>query len=141
MTDLRDPATPAAAVRTALALQPHPEGGHYRELHRDQPTDGRRGTVTTILFLLAGGERSRLHRVDATEIWFWHAGAPLSLRIGDADLRLGPGLANAETLQATVPPGTWQEARTLGAWTLVSCAVAPAFEFTGFELAGEDAAT
>ncbi len=135
-TDLRDCAQPAHAVRDALELRPHPEGGHFRELWRDRPTTGGRGAGTSILFLLAAGERSRWHRVDAAEIWLWHAGAPLRLGIGaGVPVRLGPNLAGGEALQAVVPANTWQDAGSLGAWTLVSCVVAPAFEFAGFEMA------
>ena len=121
-----------------MGLAPHPEGGHYRELWRDRPRLGGRGAATSILFLLAAGERSHWHRVDAAEIWLWQAGAPLMLgRAGHDDVRLGPGLANGELLQAVVSPGTWQAASSLGAWSLVSCVVAPAFEFSGFEMAPE----
>ncbi len=134
--DLRDPSQPVSAVREALGLLPHPEGGHYRELWRDRPAAGGRGAGTSILFLLADGERSHWHRVDAAEIWLWQAGAPLQLSIGGAGaVRLGPGLAGGEALQAVVPAQAWQEARSLGAWSLVSCVVAPAFEFSGFEMA------
>ncbi len=142
MADLRDPSQPAFAVLNALGLSPHPEGGHYRELWRDQPASGGRGVGTSILFLLAAGERSHWHRVDAAEIWLWHAGAPLRLGIaGDAgrqEVRLGPDLAGGEALQAVVPAKAWQEAASLGAWSLVSCVVAPAFEFAGFEMAPPD---
>ena len=138
--DLRDPAQPARAVCQALGLLPHPEGGHFRQLWRDQPASGERGSSTSILFLLAEGERSRWHRVDATEIWLWQAGAPLLLGVagtneGPRHLRLGPGLDGGEQLQAVVIARTWQEASSLGAWSLVSCVVAPAFEFSGFEMA------
>ncbi len=140
MTDLRNVSQPAHAVREALGLSPHPEGGHYRELWRDRPASGQRGAGTSILFLLAEGERSHWHRIDVTEIWLWQAGAPLLLGIGNAgagrrDVRLGPDLARGEALQGIVPARTWQEARSLGAWSLVSCVVAPAFEFEGFEMA------
>ena len=138
--DLRDSDLPAGAVRDGLGLVPHPEGGHYRELWRDRPAAGERGAGTSILFLLAEGERSHWHRVDATEIWIWQAGAPLMLGIhGDAgerrQVRLGPDLAGGEALQGVVPKQAWQEASSLGAWSLVSCVVAPAFEFAGFEMA------
>ncbi len=136
--DLRDPALSEAAVRAALDLMPHPEGGHYRELWRDQPSSGQRGAASSILFLLAAGERSRWHRVDAAEIWLWQGGAPLALRVagvGWLALRLGPDLAAGDVLQATVPAQAWQDAESLGTWTLVSCIVAPAFEFAGFEMA------
>lgn len=134
--DLRDPALAAEDVRAALRLAPHPEGGHYRELWRDAPKGGGRGAGTSILFLLAAGERSHWHRVDAAEVWLWQAGAPLRLEIaGAGEVRLGPDLAGGETLQAVVPAGVWQAARSLGGWSLVSCVVAPAFAFAGFELA------
>ncbi len=138
MVDLRDFSQAASAVREALGLSPHPEGGHYRELWRDRPASGGRGAGTSILFLLAEGERSRWHRVDAAEVWLWQAGAPLLLGIeaaGRRDVRLGPDLAGGEALQAVVPAHAWQEAGSLGAWSLVSCVVAPAFEFSGFEMA------
>jgi predicted cupin superfamily sugar epimerase len=142
MADLRDPSLPACAVQDALGLSPHPEGGHYREMWRDQPPSGGRGMGTSILFLLAAGERSHWHRVDAAEIWLWQAGAPLHLGIagdsGRQEVRLGPDLAAGEVLQAVVPAGAWQGAASLGAWSLVSCVVAPAFEFAGFEMAPPD---
>ncbi len=123
----------------ALDLRPHPEGGHYRETWRDAPVEGGRGTATVILFLLAIGERSHWHRVDAAELWLWHAGAPLRLEMSDGEGReqrlLGPDLAAGAALQAVVPAGHWQTAESLGLWTLVSCVVAPAFQFSGFELA------
>jgi predicted cupin superfamily sugar epimerase len=134
--DLRDPVCDESDVRAALGLLPHPEGGHYRELWRDRPAAGGRGAGTSILFLLAAGERSNWHRVDAAEIWLWQAGAPLWLGIGAAqEVTLGPDFAAGEVLQATVPVQAWQAARSLGRWSLVSCVVAPAFEFAGFELA------
>ncbi|MBB4197772.1 cupin [Rhodoblastus sphagnicola] len=140
--DLRDPTLAAADVIAALRLRAHPEGGHYREIFRDRPEGGTRGAATSIYFLLAEGEASRWHRVDAAEIWLWHAGAPLRLNIADPEgqreQKLGPDLLAGETLQATVPAGDWQEARSFGAWTLVSCIVAPAFDFAGFELAPPD---
>jgi predicted cupin superfamily sugar epimerase len=136
MPNLRDPATPAEAIIAALGLLPHPEGGHYRETWRDIPADGTRGAGTAILFLLRAGERSHWHRVDAAELWLWHAGAPLRLlRQPGPDLTLGPNLAAGETLQGLVPAHAWQAAEPLGAWALVSCTVSPAFRFEGFELA------
>jgi len=140
LPDFRDPSLAQALVRDALDLKPHPEGGHYRELWRDMPGDGGRGAASSILFLLAAGERSHWHRVDATEIWIWQAGAPLMLGLYGAEegrktIKLGPGASSGERFQGIVPPYTWQEAASLGAWTLVSCIVAPAFQFEGFELA------
>ena len=139
--DLRDASQDARAVCAALGLSPHPEGGHYRETWRDRPAAGGRGAGTSILFLLADGERSHWHRIDAAEVWIWQAGAPLRLGIAAAggndrqNLRLGPDLSGGEALQAVVPAGDWQEAASLGTWSLVSCIVAPAFEFSGFEMA------
>src|SRR5262245_15488966 len=123
-----------------LDLQPHPEGGHYRETFRDQATiGGGRSASTAIYFLLKAGEVSRWHRVDAAEVWHWYAGAPLSLAIvqdgARNDIRLGIDLAAGERPQAVVPANAWQQAQSLGAWTLVGCTVAPGFEFSGFELA------
>ena len=136
MINLSDPGADAASVIRALDLQPHPEGGHYRETWRDAAADGGRGAGTAILFLLAAGQRSHWHRVDAAEMWLWHAGAPLLLEIhGADDIVLGPDLADRQELQGVVPAGHWQAAHSRGAWTLVSCVVAPAFQFSGFELA------
>jgi len=133
----------AADVIRLLDLQPHPEGGHYRETFRDQArgSDGR-STSTAIYFLLAQGERSHWHRIDATEVWHWYAGSPLALHIAAPTkvdtVRLGPDLAAGERPQAVVPAGVWQSAVSLGAWTLVGCSVAPGFSFSGFELAAPD---
>ena len=133
----------ADEVIATLGLTPHPEGGWYAETHRDPaPPGGGRGTVTAIYFLLRAGECSRWHRVDATEIWLWHAGAPLRLGVSPegrevVHVPLGPDLANGQRPQAVVPKDAWQAAESLGAWTLVSCVVAPAFEFAGFEMAAE----
>lgn len=142
LPDLRDSTTSEADVRAALRLQPHPEGGHYRELWNPAGVDGSRGAASSILFLLAAGEHSHWHRVDATEIWIWQGGAPLRLGVADTGghwtLRLGPNLNQGEVLQGLVPDHAWQEACSLGAWTLVSCIVAPAFHFGGFELAPPD---
>lgn len=130
----------AQDVIRLLDLKPHPEGGHYRETFRDARTmDGGRAASTAIYFLLARGERSHWHRVDAVETWHWHAGAPLTLRIHDGGvsrtIRLGPDLAAGERPQGIVPTDAWQAAESLGEWTLCGCTVAPGFEFSGFELA------
>jgi predicted cupin superfamily sugar epimerase len=122
-----------------LELIPHPEGGFYRETWRDTPPDGGRGAGTAIYFLLRAGDQHRWHNVDATEIWHHYAGAPLELRTSDGGAvqveLLGPDLAAGQRPQRTVPPGAWQRARTLGAFTLVGCTVSPAFAFEGFTLA------
>jgi predicted cupin superfamily sugar epimerase len=130
----------AADIIRLLELQPHPEGGHYRETFRDTRTiDGKRAASTAIYFLLARGERSHWHRVDVVETWHWHHGAPLLLEIAQdarrSSVTLGPDLAKGERPQAIVPAGAWQAAQSQGTWTLVGCTVAPGFEFSGFELA------
>jgi uncharacterized protein len=132
----------AADVIRLLDLKPHPEGGHYRETFRDDRGDGVRAASTAIYFLLAEGEVSRWHRVDAAEVWHWHAGAALALSIAPpdgvaVDMLLGADLAAGERPQRVVPPGCWQSARSRGAWTLVGCTVAPGFVFEKFEMAAE----
>lgn len=127
----------ADQIIAKLGLQPHPEGGWYRETWTG-PEVGGRASGTAILFLLRAGERSHWHRVDADEIWLWHAGAPLMLSMGVAaarEVRLGPDVLGGEVVQAVVPAGWWQAARSTGEWTLVSCTVSPGFRFAGFELA------
>jgi len=134
----------ADEIRVRLRLQPHPEGGSYRETFRDVPAGGTgRPASTAIYFLLEAGEVSRWHRVDAAEVWHFHAGAPLALSMAPTadqsptEHRLGIGLDRGEAPQIIVPAGYWQQARSLGAWTLVGCTVAPGFMFDGFELAAE----
>ena len=129
----------AQGIIELLGLKPHPEGGWYRENWRDLPADGGRGVGSAIYFLLAEGEVSHWHCIDAAETWHHYDGAPLELAIAEDDdhvlLTLGPDLAAGAEPQAVVPPRAWQAARSLGAWTLVGCTVAPAFEFERFELA------
>jgi uncharacterized protein len=143
--------SPSASLSTSaddlvrqLDLSPHPEGGWYRETFRDTRLSSEgRAASTAIYFLLKAGEASHWHRVDATEIWLWHAGAPLALSISidgeeSHSHRLGLDLASGERPQAVVPARAWQSAQSLGAWTLVSCVVAPGFEFSAFEMAAPD---
>ncbi len=140
-------------VIAALELIPHPEGGWYRETFRDPrpawpagdahaaSSAGPRGASSAIYYLLRSGEWSAWHRVrDAAEVWHHYAGAPLELSVsldGREVVRslLGSGLTSGERPQAVVPAAAWQSARSRGAWTLVGCTVAPAFEFAAFELA------
>jgi uncharacterized protein len=137
---LSDSLTAAELIRL-LALKPHPEGGHFRETFRDpHAVVGGRAASTAIYFLLARGERSHWHRVDAAEAWHFHAGAPLELEIAPAAGKrerviLGTDLAAGERPQAIVPAHAWQAAQSLGDWTLVGCTVAPGFDFAKFELA------
>ncbi|WP_338822755.1 cupin domain-containing protein [Bradyrhizobium septentrionale] len=134
----------AADVIARLALKPHPEGGHYRETFRDENCDANgRARSTAIYFLLARGERSHWHRIDAVEIWHYYAGAPLTLRIAEDSepqhaITLGPDVIGGEQPQAIVPANAWQAAESSGDWTLVGCTVAPGFEFAKFELAPKD---
>ncbi|WP_102108759.1 cupin domain-containing protein [Oceaniglobus roseus] len=129
----------ADEIITLLDLAPHPEGGWYRETWSEGGTP--RPSGTCIYFLLTADQTSHWHRVDAAEIWHFHAGDPLALRIaadeaGPAETRLlGPDLARGERPQVVVPAHHWQSARTRGAWTLVGCTVSPGFRFEGFELA------
>lgn len=148
MPDATD-ALSAADIIRELALQPHPEGGHFRETFRDPLSPGEekgeaaRGASTAIYYLLQGGEVSHWHRVDAAEVWHWYAGAPLELTISEdgreaTTHRLGPEVTAGQRPQVVVPSGAWQSARSLGAWTLTGCTVAPAFQFEGFEMAPPD---
>jgi len=133
----------AAEIIRLLDLRPHPEGGHFAETWRHRPETGERGSGTAIYYLLQAGEYSHWHRVDATEIWHWYAGAPLVLTLSEnghdaTALHLGPDLSARQRPQLVVPAHAWQTAESLGAWTLVGCTVSPAFDFTGFELAPAD---
>ena len=126
-----------------LALAPHPEGGWFRETWRGAPGADGRATGTAIYYLLDAGETSHWHRIDAAETWHWYAGGPLSLTLSpdghDAEAHvLGPEIAAGQRPQLTVPPGWWQTAVSLGAFTLAGCTVAPGFDFAGFELAPAD---
>jgi uncharacterized protein len=125
-----------------LDLAPHPEGGMYRQTWRAPAVPGARPSGTAIYFLLGAGERSRWHRVDATEIWHHYAGNSLELQTSHdgrtVETRvLGTDLARGEVPQLVVGADAWQTARPLGDWTLVGCTVSPGFEFAGFELAPE----
>ncbi|MDQ3036425.1 MAG: cupin domain-containing protein [Myxococcota bacterium] len=136
-------------VRT-LALEPHPEGGFYRETYRssvivDTPR-GPRPASTAIHFLVPGDTFSALHRIASDEVWHHHAGAPLRVVQLDEhgariDHLLGTDLARGQRPQAVVPAGAWFGAHVEddGAWSLVGCTVAPGFDFADFELGDRDA--
>ena len=146
MTVDQPPETSRSLIQR-LDLEPHPEGGWYREIHRSTEQvcrdDGaRRAALTVILFLLEADGPSRWHRVrGADESWHFIAGAPLELLLStDHDQaatsrRLGfsPDAADLEPV-VVVPAGCWQAARSLGAWSLVSCCVGPGFDFQDFDL-------
>lgn len=122
-----------------LGLEPHPEGGHYRQTWVAGGPGRPAGTC--IYFLLKAGARSHWHRVDAVEIWHFYAGAPLDLFIAETAAgpatrhRLCPDIETNTGPQAIVPEGFWQSAQTTGDYTLVGCTVSPGFQFSGFELA------
>ncbi|HEX3567733.1 MAG TPA: cupin domain-containing protein, partial [Acidimicrobiales bacterium] len=123
----------AADLIARLGLEPHPEGGWYRQTWRGTADDGQRPSGSAIYYLLTEAEVSRRHRVDAVEIWHYYRGAPIELRIatpGGADEihLLGPDIEEGQAPQVLVPAGEWQEARSLGAFSLVGCTVSPAFE-------------
>ena len=134
----------AADIIEHFQLLPHPEGGHYKEIFRDKNKYDDRSVCTSIYFLLQKGERSHWHKVDAAEIWHWYAGAPLSLQIFDEQIKklqqktLSFQFTSGHEPQVIVPGNFWQSAETLGDWTFVGCTVAPAFEFSKFELAPPD---
>lgn len=128
----------------ALKLSPHPEGGWYRETWRAHAPPGTRAAGTAIYFLLEAGQKSAWHQVDADELWLWHAGAPLTLRISDGargrEIALGADVLAGQAPQAHVPAGHWQATIAGQGWGLVSCVVAPAFEFAGFKMASAEEA-
>lgn len=138
--------TDAKAIIEELKLSPHPEGGWFRETWRAPSPEGERAAATAIHFLLESHQRSQWHKVDASEVWLWHAGDPLLLEVSANDegpvreLRLGPDVIAGDLPQQVVAAGEWQAAAPLpgqAGYTLVSCVVAPAFDFAGFELAPE----
>jgi len=125
----------------ALDLQSHPEGGWYRETWRSPVEftpdgyDGPRASATAIHFLLLPGEQSAPHTVRSDEIWLWHRGGPLLLNIGGEEITLGPDVEHGHLLQAVVPGGVSQSARpATDEYVLVSCIVAPGFDFADFRL-------
>jgi predicted cupin superfamily sugar epimerase len=133
--------TEARALIETLALQPHPEGGWYRETWRAEAAQGQRAAATAILFLLESGQKSHWHKVDATELWLFHAGSALRLGMAAGDegpvreARLGSDVLGGEQPQLRIAPGEWQAAEADRGWALVSCIVSPAFAFDGFTLA------
>lgn len=131
-----------------LELQPHPEGGWFKETYRSHSSEGERALATCVSFLLEAGQKSHWHRVDADEIWLWQMGDPIDLWLAANDdgpmntVCLGSDLETGQTLQHIVPAGHWQGAMPKAEgeheFSLVSCVVAPGFEFSGFELANQD---
>ncbi|NUR94370.1 MAG: cupin domain-containing protein [Kribbellaceae bacterium] len=128
-------------LATLLDLEPHPEGGWYRETWRStvdvepEGYGGSRATATAIYFLLAPGEESASHRVRSAEIWLWHSGGPLELEFDEHSVVLGPDVRAGQQPQVVIPPGAWQSARPAGAEAvLVSCIVSPGFDFADFTM-------
>ena len=129
----------------ALDLAPHPEGGWYRETWRSEVVDGQRAASTAVYYVIQPGEESRWNRVDADEMWLWHSGDALDLSIAESDhgpvrtVRLGGRIGEGEQPQVVIPKGHWQSAVAVdggrAGYTFLSCVVAPAFEFSGYELA------
>jgi predicted cupin superfamily sugar epimerase len=134
----------ARALIESLDLAPHPEGGWYRETWRADAPKGERAAATAILFLLEAGQGSHWHKVDATELWLFHAGSALRLLTAPGDdgpvseTRLGADIIAGETPQPRVAPYHWQAAEADRGWALVSCIVSPGFDFAGFTLAPPD---
>lgn len=131
----------AAELIEKLALEPHPEGGYYREIFRSKdlvaPADGRgpRAALTTIYYLLPAGIVSRWHRVSSDEVWHLYEGGPLEV------LTVDPACQTAARHQlapqapvCTVAAAHWQAARTLGDYALTGCTVAPGFDFADFTI-------
>jgi predicted cupin superfamily sugar epimerase len=131
------------ALIARLGLQPHPEGGWYRETHRSSVLGAEgRCAATSILFLLEHPHVSHLHRIDAEELWYWHAGTALDVHVLGCDGTLATHrLGSQGAFQLAVPKGLWfgAEPPAAGDWALVGCAVAPGFEFSGFKLATREA--
>lgn len=126
-----------------LDMKAHPEGGYYCETFRDS-LGAPRGASTAIYYLLEAGQTSHWHRVtDASEAWLWHGGDALALSLSADGITidqhiLGLDLKQGQRPQAIVPANHWQSAKPLGTWALVSCTVAPGFEFSSFEMAPPD---
>jgi predicted cupin superfamily sugar epimerase len=134
----------AEVLIEALGLAPHPEGGWYRETWRADAAPGERATSSAVYYLIQPGQRSHWNRSDADEIWLWHAGDPIEVSISEHDagpartVLLGGNIADGEQPQLIVPKGQWQAAEPVAGpagYSFISCIVAPAFEFGGYELA------
>jgi len=140
----------AADIVRELGLQPHPEGGYFRETYRaaetlsaaglDRRYGGARATSTAIYYLLEAGQRSALHRLKSDEIFHFYAGDPLTLVEIAPDGRLtetvlGVDFSAGVMPQHVIPAGAWFGAVPTGRFSLVGCTVAPGFDFADFELA------
>lgn len=138
-----------------LGLSPHPEGGYFRETYRSplllthahlpERYGSDRACATAIYFLLEGGQVSKFHRLRSDELWFHHAGSSLTLSLIEPDgaarqFALGQDIDNGEQPQLLLPRNRWFGASVNreNSYTLVSCVVAPGFDFEDFELATRD---
>jgi predicted cupin superfamily sugar epimerase len=130
----------ASELISELQLEPHPEGGFFREVFRSgrvvqqQDARGLRAALTTIYFLLTKGQHSRWHRVASDEVWHFYAGEPLELFWVDAARVVHRAVLGIGVQVAVVPAGCWQAGRPLGEYALVDCTVGPGFDFKDFEL-------
>ena len=125
----------ASELIHSLRLEPHPEGGWYRQVYKSSERvtrhsdDAQRSAITTIYFLLVEGTFSRPHVVQSDEVWHFYEGDPLELTVGDERVTL-----DANHRVHVVPARVWQSARPLGAYALVGCTVGPGFEFEDFAM-------
>lgn len=130
----------ASELISLLGLEPHPEGGFYRQTFADALGPAGRPVSTLIYYLLTDRQKGAWHRVDSTEVWHWYAGAPMTLRISRdgkavSDHKLGSDFHAGERPQFVIPGHAWQQAICLGDWSLVGCTVSPGFQFSKFEQA------
>ncbi len=132
-----------------LNLQPHPEGGFYKETYRSEELlhspdfADSRSLLTNIYFLLTNGNFSAFHRIASDELWYFHEGACCSIHVlhqqgGYSKINLGNDIENGQTFQCMIKAGDWFASESTGEYTLVGCAVAPGFDFRDFELANRN---
>lgn len=131
--------TTAQDIIDQLDLAPHPEGGYYRRTYCNEEGPQDRGHASAIYYLIEQQSFALWHRVDADELWFWHAGAPALIETGagpDADDShlIGPNIVKGERPQLIIPSNVWQRVKSTGDWSLVSCVVSPGFLFETFEM-------
>lgn len=134
------------ALKTTFEMIPHPEGGYYKETYRSEELllhpdiEEGRSLLTSIYFLITEGNFSAFHRIDSDELWYYHEGGGVTIHIlhqtgGYTSIKLGNDLIRNENFWGVVKAGDWFASETNGEYSLVSCAVAPAFDFSNFELA------